>query len=558
MKTKKIVLLLLLLIQFTLFAQVFNRVETFGGSSDDEIYAVAIDSQGNVYTTGIFHDTVDFDSGAGVTQLTSAGTEDIFIKKTDANGQLLWVKQIGGANSDGAIILKIDANDNLYLSGWFSNSVDFDPGANTYNLTSNGLWDTFVLKLDSNGDFIWAKSYGNTSLDLVSDFELDNYGNIYLTGTFKNTVDFDPSSNVYNLISNGAWDAYVLKLDNNGDFVWAQNFGSSSYDKGRSVTIDDMGNIYLTGQFKQTVDFNFGPNINELTAVANYDGFILKLTGDGSFIWVKQLGGDDTTDPLSIAVDNQQNIFISGKFKGTVDFDPGQGSNNITADDQYDMFILKLNDTGNLNWVHTLSGPEDIFGTNISTVNDKIYSSGFFEGNALLSWSNGFLNFTSAGEKDGIFVIMNQNGDVINTKQIGGTGNDVAYKVKVNNQKIYIIGSFENNVNIDAGTNTSITSNGEKDAFLLVLDENNNGMDTGLITKINIYPNPAQDGRFTIDTGDLSGVDIRILDMSGRIIYTRNNVKGVFPLQLDLKQGIYLIECRREHQKTVFKLNEIH
>ncbi|MBT6372369.1 MAG: hypothetical protein HOJ86_06840, partial [Acidimicrobiaceae bacterium] len=135
-----------------------GAVAVFGGTNADYGYSVAVDSSGNVYTTGYFNGTVDFDPGAGTANLTSNGYKDVFVSKLDSSGNYVWAKNFGGTGNDMGYSVAVDSSGNVYTTGYFTGTVDFDPGAGTTNLVPNGSSDAFVSKLDSSGDLVWAKN----------------------------------------------------------------------------------------------------------------------------------------------------------------------------------------------------------------------------------------------------------------------------------------------------------------------------------------------------------------------------------------------------------------
>ena len=134
----------------------------------DEGTSIAVDATGNVFTTGYFFSTSDFDPGTGTFNLTSLGLDDIFVSKLDALGNFVWTKQWGGTSAENSYSIAVDASGNVLTTGSFqSSTVDFDPGPGTFNLTSTGNRDIFVSKLDASGNFVWATSMGGggTSVD---------------------------------------------------------------------------------------------------------------------------------------------------------------------------------------------------------------------------------------------------------------------------------------------------------------------------------------------------------------------------------------------------------
>jgi hypothetical protein len=213
----------------------FLWAKQIGGSGSDEGFGITIDSDGNVYTTGYFEGTVDFDPGVGITNLTSAGGRDIFISKLDSNGNFVWAKRIGGASDDYGNRIFLDSSGNVYTTGLFGGIVDFDPGSGTNNLASNGSNDIFILKLDRNGNFVWAAAMGGTGDDGGFGIALDSNNNVYTTGVFYNTADFNPGPGVFNMTSAGGMDIFISKLDSDGNFIWAKRMGGPNDDKAIAI-----------------------------------------------------------------------------------------------------------------------------------------------------------------------------------------------------------------------------------------------------------------------------------------------------------------------------------
>jgi hypothetical protein len=229
-------------------------------------------------------------------------------------------------------------------AGDFSGMVDFNPGTATFNMTSNGYKDIFIQKLDLNGNFIFAKQIGgNISNDAAWSIKTDVFGNIITTGWFYGTVDFDPGKHTFNLISQFG-DSYIEKLDGNGNFVWARGM-TGSFNGIYSVTTDAGGNIYSTGFFNGTVDFNPSPASHSLTSHGSSDIYIHKLDVNGNFQWVEQLGGDSIDCGLGIVADAGGNLYATGFFSKNADFDPGFGTVSLISNGCVDMYIQKLGQT---------------------------------------------------------------------------------------------------------------------------------------------------------------------------------------------------------------------
>jgi len=321
----------------------FAGAWAMGGTTFDYGYGIFVDSAGNVYTTGYFQNTADFNPGSGVTNLTSAGVQDIFICKLDSTGNFAWARRIGGATADVGLGISLFSTGNIYITGWFQGTADFDPGTVITNLTSsNSSYDIFVSKLDSNGNFVWAKAMGGISEDIGQAISVDTLGNVYTTGWFNNTADFDPGAGTALLTSTGSADIFVSKLDSNGNFVWAGAMGGPTADVGYDIAIDASGNVYTTGGFNNTADFDPGAGTFNLTSAGNEDIFISKLNSSGSFVWAKAMGGPSTDYGYDIAISPTGAVHTTGYFQGTADFDPGPGTFNLVSAGFQDIFISKL------------------------------------------------------------------------------------------------------------------------------------------------------------------------------------------------------------------------
>jgi len=183
-----------------------------GGTATNSGWSITVDASGNVYTIGYFYGTADFDPDTGTTNLTSAGSADIFVQKLDSAGNFIWAKQMGGTATDYGRSIMIDASGNVYITGQFLGTVDFDPGAGVANLSSEGSFDIFVQKMDASGNFIWARQMGGAGDDNGRSIGIDTSGNIYTTGFFQDTADFDPSAQTAYLTTVGFSDIFVQKM----------------------------------------------------------------------------------------------------------------------------------------------------------------------------------------------------------------------------------------------------------------------------------------------------------------------------------------------------------
>jgi hypothetical protein len=305
---------------------------------------VAMDGGGNVYVAGQFYDSSQF----GPFTLTKTNSYQGFVTKLDAARNFLWAKATEGSGGFDAEDVAVDGSGNVYVTGGYAGTVDFDPGPGTYNLTSMGGSDIFVWKLDTAGNFVWAGSMGSVPNDHQNGngaIALDRSSNVYVAGGWgdgpSSRNDFDPGPGTLKLTNKGARDIYVVKLTSAGNLVWARSMGGSGEDKATDIVVDSSGNVYTTGGFFGSVDFDPGKGNVTLTAAAE-DVFVSKLTSAGNFAAAVRMGGAEGDVGWGIAVDGSNNVYTTGQFRGTADFDPGPGTYNLTSAGAADIFVSKL------------------------------------------------------------------------------------------------------------------------------------------------------------------------------------------------------------------------
>lgn len=301
-----------------------------------------------------------------------------------------WARGLGSSNTihpDIATDVVCDRIGATYTTGYYGDVTDFDPGPGTYNLVGI-LSHSFVLKLDSSGNFVWAKDFTN-NFNRSRSIAIDNLANIVVGGSISagGPVDFDPGPGQYNL-SNPYPSAYICKLDSSGNFLWAGLFSPLVSGGGAetiSIALDDSGNVYATGYFMTQVDFDPGVGVFPLSGVANWKSmFVCKLSANGVFRWAKMIGtsGWGANSSNDIAVDDEGNSYVTGEFGSTVDFDPGPDTFNLIATAS-DAFILKLNQVGNLSWAKKVDCPGTDYSYTLSLDSScRIVIGGHFNGSA--------------------------------------------------------------------------------------------------------------------------------------------------------------------------------
>lgn len=386
----------------------FIWAKRIGGPGDDRAYSIAVDKLGNCFVTGFFNQTVDFDPNSGFYNLTSAGGRDAFILKLNTTGNFVWANKFGDTGADGAISLAIDTSCNVYTTGDFRGTVDFDPGPAVFTLSVSsgpGSEGCFISKLDSSGVFIWAKRLAINGTQSKS-IAVDISGNVYTTGQLFNTNDFDPSVAIFNLTSAGGLDIFVCKLDVLGNFVWAKRMGDIYDDYGLSIVVDSIGNVLTTGSYDGTVDFDPGTTIYNLTTTGGlYEVFVSKLNASGTFVWAKSMGGLGKDEGKSIALDKYGNVFVAGTYSIVADFDPGPSTYSLSSQGLSDIFLSKLDQSGNFIWAKTLGGQntDEAFSIHVNSNND-VFTTGFFYGSGDFDPGPAVFNLTTTPNYQAVFV----------------------------------------------------------------------------------------------------------------------------------------------------------
>jgi hypothetical protein len=522
---------------------------------------------------------------------------------------LTWAKQIGADAQDQGRSIAVDASGSIYTTGTFSDTVDFDPGIGNYFLTSTGLDDVFISKLDSLGNFMWAGSWGWLNFDLGLSITVDTNGFVYSTGLFQGTADFDPGVGVFNLTASGldgfvvkmdastgslVWakqfpfessaiavdpngnvitvgrqngSAFLSKLDASGNPVWTKEFATQSGDCGASsLVLDALGNIYTTGFFIDTVDFD--PGLGTYNLVGEYygDAFICKLDAGGNFQWAKQLSGNGNEVGVTIALDASGNVYTSGVLNATADFDPGVGTYNLSSAGigNSDGYISKLNSSGDFVWAKQLGGAigSSLFISSIVLgADNNVYSIGNFSQTVDFDPGTGTNNLTSSGPYDVFISKLDNNGNFISTLQFAGSGFAEGRSLVLDNVgNIFATGNFKATTDFDplAGV-FNLTSNGADDIFIIKLQnelENTTSINEHSWTsKINLYPNPTTSA-LTIESDKIfENANLIVRNAIGQEIFSdtyssTNNIT----FTLDGESGVYFIEINDTGKVAILKV----
>lgn len=443
------IVVFLLLNGFSLNAQTWDWAEHAGGILPDEANGCYQDEAGNIYMSGFYFST-DINFGNG-NQLSNDGLSDGFIVKYNANGNTQWASKVKGPNEDKATKCTADRFGNVYTTGYFdSPSIQFG-GNNNDNVSnsdnSGGTFDAFIVKYNSSGSPQWYHSIGEDDDDGGSAVAADTLGNVYVTGWFRApSVQVSSSVTIYNTSTGGGpSDMFLIKYDQNGEVLWAKGAGGPDDDKGRGVTVDNEGNVVVTGYCKppsMTIEGTLFPNNG------SKDFFLIKYDANGNLLNAKTYGGSGGEEAFSCSTDSDGNVFVSGNCSSTpLMIDTVTLVNNGSGSGA---FLLKLDPTLNALWAKSISSDSndeargcyaDRFGNSVVT--------GVFTGNSLTVGNNVFNN--NGGEE--IFLAKyDSDGNLFWAKKVGKSNDDGSNDCHILDNGRALIAGYFNSGSLTLGT----------------------------------------------------------------------------------------------------------
>jgi hypothetical protein len=360
-----------------------------------------------------------------------------------------WTRQGGGTGFDEGRGIVFDGYGNIFIAGDFTNDATF----NDTTIISAGSEDVFIAKYDTNGSLLWIHQDGGAGFDRVNFTTTDNNGNCIIIGRFNGIATFGDST----FTSNGGDDVFIIKYDNNGNFLWAEQAGGSGNDRGNSIETDNFGNIVCTGRFE--VSAIFGDTT--IVSAGSEDIFIAKYNSNGDFLWAKQEGGSGIDRGHSIDTDVLDNIIITGRFELSASI----GDSVFSSAGLWDIFIAVYNNNGEFLWAEQAGGAGNDCGFGIKTDNlNNIFVTGEFENEAFF----GDTSLTCLGVQDAFFVKYDSNGRICWLQGAGGPGIDWGWGIDVTNVgQCIATGKFSFSASFG---DTTLTSLGQGDIFAVIYD----------------------------------------------------------------------------------------
>jgi PKD repeat protein len=321
-----------------------------GGLGLDRAYAVCTDGSGNVYVAGSFEESVNFAEDWDDTDTkVSAGDWDIFITKIDASGNYLWTRRIGGSGYwDEARAICVDGTGDLYVAGYFSGTVNFaEDWGESDTKTNSGI---FVTKMDAGGNYLWTHRMG--ALDAYA-ICADVSGNVYVAGLFRGTVNFaEDWGGTETKTYSGCGDAFITKITSNGSYAWTHRIGSTWTDAANAICTDGSGNLYIAGEFGDTVNFAEDWGGTETKTADNFDIFITKIDANGRYVRTHRLGGSGYDAAYAVCTDESGNVYVAGECSDNVNFAEDWGGSQTKWEGG--VFVTKIDASGGYGWTHVM------------------------------------------------------------------------------------------------------------------------------------------------------------------------------------------------------------
>ncbi len=419
-----------------------------GGSAQDNATGITMDGNGNVIITG-FTQSMNFP----VTNSSwNSGGLDAFTVKYNGIGMMLWATYCGGNSRDWAFAICADGSGNIVITG-DTGSANFPV---TNSTTLNGIYNMFVVKFTVNGTVLWATYYGGNGGTYGNGIDFDGNGNILIVG-HTNSTNL-PVTNSSTL--SGTWDGHVVKFDANGTVKWATYYGGSYQDQVIAIATDVSGDVFFTG-WTQSPDI---PVTNSSQFCGGYDAFIAKLNGNGAVQWATYCGGGNTDQGYGISVDGNGYAAVTGT---TASSNFPVTNSSILAGGS-DIFIVKYNGTGTVQWSSYYGGSGNDYGNSIAMDGSGTIAIGGNTTSMNFPVTN---NSTHAGGEDAFVMKLNNSGTLLWATYYGGNGIDRGNDIAVDGIGSIAISGLTYSMNIPV-TNSSAYGGGPTDGFVVHFDAN--------------------------------------------------------------------------------------
>ncbi|MBP9159864.1 MAG: SBBP repeat-containing protein [Flavobacteriales bacterium] len=395
---------------------------------------------------------------------------------------LSWVHGIGSIAYEEARGIVAGPNGDIYITGEFSDTVDFDPGPGTYAMISQGFTDAFVACYANNGDFKWAAPLGGPQASQGYGIAITPDGRVLTTGIFNGLIDLDPGPGTLNKLSGGYYDIYLCSFDLEGHLQWGKTIGGPNNEETRSVATDNEGNAYIAGEISGTFDADPGPGETLVDSHGSFDGMVAKYSTTGALVWAQAIGGAGDDRGYDLAVRGGSNVYVTGYFADSVDFDPGTGDYSYFAPNTWSNgFLLCLQQDGTFQWAANMGGDGTDSGRGVAVGPDGnvVVTGRFAKVMVLGSGVNAdtlICTIPSGDDADFFLAKYQPDGELIWGEGIGGPEENMPRGIATDLQgNIFVTGRTRATIDMDPGPGDALfTAVGEFDLFLGKYDTDGN------------------------------------------------------------------------------------
>ncbi len=431
------------------------------------VYFRAYDSYDTDCNGGIIHHEWDFENDGVFDidddyfshQFSEYGIYHVQLRVTDDEGETVTLEELieitvqpgiaitwGGTGEDCGSGIATDSSGNVYVTGSGNGTVDFDPSilVSEHDLDR----DAFLSKFNPDGEFLWVRCFEGDG-SMAKGVAVDSSDNVYVTGNFNGSVDFDPGS--LTDVRQGNSDCFLTRFSQDGEYQWTRTWGGMNGDGSLGIAVTHAGNVYVTGRF--LADIDFGSGLDPLTSNGDFDAYICKFNSSGVPLWARSWGDISADQGYGIASDNVGNAYVTGSYQGTVDFDPGPGTDEQISDG-LNTFLVKFEPFGGFCWARTWTADEG-YGVTTDSQNNVMVT-GYFEDTADFDPGPDEDNY----DDEGCYVIKFNSMGVRAWARIWGPAvipgcGDPGYGITTGpDDHIYVTGSFEGTVDFYPGSGT--------------------------------------------------------------------------------------------------------
>ncbi len=419
----------LMLIMSSASAQRWNWISTGTGVSFDECFSLALAPSGDLYTVGVFSDSMNFDGQ----RIQAYGNYDVFLARYNNKGRIGQLSSHGGFDVDEARSVVADKNGNVYMAGAFM--LEALVGGQLVEGISENSMDMWVAKFDRNGALQWVTVFGSPTYDEgAPSLAVDSLGNVYVAGGIGGTGEFGSRS----YTSTGKLDIFVAKMTATGEFTWVQGFGGAENDEALSINVTPNGDrIYTCATFIGKVRFG---SAGEIESFVNRPDFVvMAMNANGGTLWAKRIGYSGVDRHIASTVQFDGKLVVTGAMSQVTTFD----TQTLTANGEFesDIFLCRFTRDGAIDLLKRYGGTFEDVGLSVRTdAKGAMYVGGYFDSTTTI----GLNAAQSVGGRDGLVMRVLANGDVDWVQTMGGEYDDEIRGVVVDSKNIpYVSGIFD-------------------------------------------------------------------------------------------------------------------